>query len=64
MKEDTRMRLTNPDLWTRLVFMILFVIAYTVAEFVVVLLVIFTKESGRRHTKTTIYCCLRTRHPK
>jgi hypothetical protein len=40
MDETIKRRLTNPDLWVRGMFMILFAIAYSIAELVVVMVVV------------------------
>ncbi len=41
MKDETVRRLKNRDLWTRVLFMILFSIAYGLAEFIMVWVVVF-----------------------
>ncbi|MFP6815301.1 MAG: DUF4389 domain-containing protein [Pseudomonadales bacterium] len=41
MEQETKQRLTRRDIWMRALFMVLFAIAYSVAEAVVVLLVLF-----------------------
>jgi len=41
MEDEMKERLTSRDLWTRALYMVLFVIAYSVAEIVLTLLVVF-----------------------
>ena len=41
MEDDVKQRLSNRDLWTRALFMVLFVFAYSIAELVITLIVIF-----------------------
>ena len=41
MKEDTRERLIRGDIWLRLLYMILFAIAFGIARFIIVVTVVF-----------------------
>lgn len=41
MTDQVRHHLTSPNIWTRFLYMILFAIAYSIAEFIIVCIVIF-----------------------
>jgi hypothetical protein len=41
MEEATKQRLTNPGVWSRALFMVLFAIAYSIAETIMFFLVVF-----------------------
>ena len=41
MEEETKKRLTSRDVWIRALYMVLFAIAYSIAELIITLLVIF-----------------------
>jgi len=41
MEEKIRNNLTSPNVWTRLLYMILFAIAYSIAEFIIICTVVF-----------------------
>ena len=41
MEDQVRHHLTSPNIWTRFLYMVLFAIAYSIAEFVIVCIAIF-----------------------